>query len=62
MKKSAHEGKKRAQAEVLDIGPNKKVLNIILKADVLGSLEAIRESLAAIKSEEVILRILKAEV
>ena len=59
--KSLLEQKKRAQAEVLDISPETKVLNIILKADVLGSLEAIRESLQAIKSEEVVLRILKAE-
>jgi len=60
--KSVLEQKKRAQAEVLDIGPDKKVLNIILKADVIGSLEAIRESLQSIQSEEVILRTLKAEV
>lgn len=56
------EQRKRAQAEVLDITPEQKVLNIIIKADVFGSLEAIRESLQSIKSEEVILRILKAEV
>lgn len=61
-KKGAQEQRKRAQAEVLEIGPDKKVLNIILKADFLGSLEAIRESLQSIQSEEVILRILKAEV
>jgi translation initiation factor IF-2 len=60
--KGAQEQKKRTQAEVLDIGPDKKVLNVILKADVIGSLEAIRESLQSIQSEEVILRILKAEV
>lgn len=60
--KNILEQKKRAQAEVLEIGPGKKVLNIILKADVLGSLEAIRESLRNIKSEEVFLRVLKAEV
>lgn len=61
-KKGLHEQKKRTQAEVLDIGPDKKVLNIILKTDVLGSLGAIKESLQTIKSEEIILRILKAEV
>lgn len=60
--KGQQEQKKRAQAEVLDIGPEKKVLNIILKADVIGSLEAIRESLQSIQSDEVVLRILKAEV
>ena len=61
-KKSAQEKRKRIPAEILEISPDKKVLNLILKADVFGSLEAIRESLQAIKSEEVILRILKAEV
>ena len=48
--------------EVLVFDPDKKVLNIILKADVRGSLEAIRESLKSIPNDEVILRILKAEV
>jgi translation initiation factor IF-2 len=60
--KALLEQKKRAQAEVLNINPEAKVLNIILKSDVLGSLEAIRESLQSIKSEEVVLRILKSEV
>jgi len=40
----------------------KKVLNIILKADVLGSLEAIEGVLKNIPQEKVILRILKKEV
>ncbi|MEA2113156.1 MAG: translation initiation factor IF-2 [Patescibacteria group bacterium] len=48
--------------EVLVFDPDKKVLNIILKADVQGSLEAIRESLKSIPDDEVILRILKAEI
>ena len=48
--------------EVFDFDSDKKVLNIILKADVRGSLEAIRESLKSIPDDEVILRILKAEV
>ena len=39
-----------------------QVLNIILKADVLGSLEAIEEILKNLEQEEVVLRILKAEV
>ena len=50
------------ETEVLDINPNQKVLNIILKTDVHGSLEAIRESLKIIPSDEVILRFLKANV
>lgn len=48
--------------EVLNIGQDVKVLNVILKADVLGSLEAIEEVLKSLPQERVILRILKAEV
>lgn len=47
--------------EVFVFEPDKKILNIILKCDVRGCLEAIRESLRSIPSEEVIIRILKAE-
>jgi len=39
-----------------------KVLNIILKADVLGSLEAIEEVLKNLPQDKVIVRILKSEV
>lgn len=53
--------KQRQDAEVVDISADKKVLNIIIKADVRGSLEAIRETLHALPQEEVALRILKAE-
>jgi len=42
--------------------PDKKILNLILKADVLGSLEAIEEVLKDISKEKTNLRILKAEV
>jgi len=48
--------------EVFVFEPDKKVLNIILKADVYGSLEAIKESLKSIPSDEVVLRILKSGV
>lgn len=44
------------------IEPDKKVLNIILKIDVLGSLEAIEEVLKELPQEKVVLKILKAEV
>lgn len=54
--------KRKETKEVFMIAPDKKVLNLILKADVQGSLEAIRESLQSIPSEEVILRLLKTEV
>ncbi|MFH1611716.1 MAG: translation initiation factor IF-2 [bacterium] len=49
-------------AETLDIEEDKKVLNIILKSDVHGSLEAIRESLKNIPSGEVVLQFLRADV
>ena len=41
---------------------DRKVLNIILKVDVLGSLEAIKEVLKELPQEKVVLKILKAEV
>lgn len=46
-------------AEILE--SNKKILNIILKADVLGSLEAIENVLKGLPRDLVIIRILKAE-
>jgi translation initiation factor IF-2 len=48
--------------QVLDIEPDKRVLNLILKVDVLGSLEAIEEVLKQLPQEKVVLRILKGEV
>lgn len=48
--------------EVLVIEPGKKVFNLILKTDVLGSIEAISEVLKSLPQEKVILRILKSEV
>ncbi len=62
MAKAALEKPKREMAEILDINPEQKVFNIILKADVSGSLEAIYETLKSIPQDEVIIRILKAEV
>ncbi len=47
------------QVQVFD--PDKKILNIILKCDVHGCLEAIKESLKSIPDDEVTLRILKSE-
>lgn len=49
-------------SEVISIEEGQKILNLILKADVLGSLEAIEEVLKNLPQEKVILRILKAEV
>jgi translation initiation factor IF-2 len=54
--------KRKEEKEVFVFEPDKKILNIILKSDVRGSLEAIRASLKSIPVDEVILRILKAEV
>ena len=48
--------------EVLVAKPDAKVLNLILKVDVIGSLEAIQEVLRGLPQEKVHLRILKAEV
>lgn len=42
--------------------PNKKLLNVILKADVFGSLEAIDAMLSNLPSEKVQLKVLKTEV
>jgi len=50
-----------SEKEVLLLDPNKKILNIIIKADVQGSIEAIKKSLKSIPDDEITLRILKAE-
>ena len=56
------EKKEKKISSVLFVEEGKKVLNIILKTDVLGSLEAIEDILKNIPQEKVILRILKSEV
>lgn len=48
--------------KVAEISEGKQVLNLILKADVLGSIEAIEGILGNLPQEKVILRILKSEV
>ena len=48
--------------EVLEVLPEQKVLNLILKTDVLGSIEAIEEVLRGLPQEKVVLRILKSDV
>jgi translation initiation factor IF-2 len=53
---------KEEKREVFLITPEKKVLNLILKTDVLGSIEPIENVLKGLPQEKVILRILKAEV
>jgi translation initiation factor IF-2 len=54
--------KRELGGTVLESDPNKKVLNIILKGDVFGSLEAIDGMLKNLPQDKVTLRILKAEV
>lgn len=48
--------------EVFSIKPEQRVLNLILKADCLGSIEAIEEVLKGLPQEEVIVRVLESEV
>jgi translation initiation factor IF-2 len=54
------ETKTEFQSEATTAG--KTVLNVILKVDFLGSLEAIKEILKSLPQEKVILRVAKAEV
>lgn len=55
--------KEAAQTTVEEgLAPLERVLNIILKVDVLGSVEAIEEVLKDLPQEKVVLKILKAEV
>lgn len=60
--KGPQERQKREPAEILNIAEGQKVFNLILKADVFGSLEAIREVIKSVPQEEVRLRVIKAEV
>ncbi|MDP3990820.1 MAG: translation initiation factor IF-2 [Candidatus Nealsonbacteria bacterium] len=54
--------KKIEGGEVFVIGEDKRVLNIILKADVQGSLEAMAEIFKNLPQDKVVLRIIKSEV
>ncbi len=54
--------KREVNYNVLEVDANKKVANIILKGDVLGSLEAIDGMLRSLPNNKVNLRILKSEV
>ena len=60
--KGPQEKQKREPAEILNVAEGQKVFNFILKADVFGSLEAIREVIKSVPQEEVMLRVIKAEV
>jgi translation initiation factor IF-2 len=54
--------KREIVQSVVESDPNKKVLNIILKGDVFGSLEAIDGMIKNLPQEKIGLRILKSEV
>ncbi len=54
--------KKSGDGEVVFIDKEKRALNIILKTDVQGSIEAIQEVLKTLPQEKVVLRIIKGEV
>jgi translation initiation factor IF-2 len=54
--------KKKETEKPLELKEGQKVLNLILKTDFLGSIEAIEEVLKDLPQERVILKILKSEV
>jgi len=54
--------KKKEKREILEVGADQKCLNIILKGDAQGSLEAIEEVLKTLPQDNVCLRIIRAEV
>jgi len=53
---------KKETLEIINISAGQKILNLILKTDVLGSAEAIGEVLKGLPQEKIVLRILKSEV
>jgi len=59
--KKSVEKREKPPSKVLFFEPGKKILNLILKTDVLGSIEAIGEVIKNLPQEKVELRILKAE-
>ena len=61
-KKFLEKKEEKPERGVLEIEPDQKVLNIILKGDVFGSIEAIEEILKNLSQEKVIVRVLKSEV
>jgi len=60
----AREFQEEREEEKIDLNlePGEKVLNLILKVDVLGSIEAIEQILENLPQEKVKIRILKSEV
>jgi len=58
----AKKEKKTETSEVFVMEEGKKILNLIIKADVQGSIEAIEDVLRGLPQENILLRILKGEV
>jgi len=54
--------KETKTSEAIEISEGQRILNLIIKADVLGSLEAIEGILKSLPQERVVLKILKSEV
>ncbi len=52
----------RKTEAISEIKPEQKVLNLVLKSDVLGSIEAIEEVLKQLPQEKIVLRVLKSDV
>lgn len=54
--------KETKTSKLIEASEGQRILNLIIKADVLGSLEAIEGILKSLPQEKVILRVLKSEV
>lgn len=54
--------KRKGESTAQIVASDKKILNLILKADVRGSLEAIKEALKSIPDDEAAIRFLKSEI
>jgi translation initiation factor IF-2 len=61
-KVKSEQSKRAIGSTVIESDPTKKNLNIILKGDVFGSLEAVEAMLKNLPQDKAVLRILKAEV
>ena len=54
--------KEECKKKTFELKPGQKVLNLILKTDVVGSLEAIEKVLSKLPQEKIVLKVLKSEV
>jgi translation initiation factor IF-2 len=61
-KLKAEAQKRQVNSAVIDVAEGQKVLNVVLKADVFGSLEAIEGMLKNLPQDKVVLRMMKSEV